>query len=612
MLCFAFLAGAVLGAAAAVSTKSDGEDSVRYSFPELSGPYCVGKTQPIVLTDDSRKDVFNNDTAADRQVLVRVYYPTAKGSQFCPGEAYATPGFAVWISNFLSGNVSTLYFEKFKTHSVTNAPLKHIENHGRTAPLLLYSHGLGVPAKLNQILVEDVASHGYIVVQIEHPWDSGYTEFPDGRVVGFAPLLAVQPPGYSPITAKAVDVRAADTLFVLDSIKCGKVNVRGCDLASLADRVGMFGHSLGGQLSLVAMLQTNKIIAGSNMDGWFWNGANATNLTDPSAADAHRPYSNLRSDPALLPDFVRHAGGGPENQIAAMKVQTGPKVQLIVTNSSHYSYTDLTQLSIPALNANMREETKAFQAWTGTVEPKRMHMINTEYHNWFFDITMKGKGSQQVIAKPIKNEAAPVQDTVLAQERSLFLATNKTLGASDKPRNIGIVAFPGWQPLDIMGPFDALWILSRTEPINVFLLNEKGGTTTNFLPGNTAPGSKVAAVVNVDHTLAKPPPLDVVLVPGASILGRAGLLDGKQATTNKAAWKFATQFGKDVQWKPSARYVHDGNIWTTSGVSAGTDGVIAWIESVWGAKTANDVANDLEWNRSPADGDKFGKIHNLY
>ncbi|KAF3917071.1 hypothetical protein ABW20_dc0101256 [Dactylellina cionopaga] len=220
--------------------------------------------------------------------------------------------------------------------------------------------------------------------------------------------------------------------------------------------------------------------------------------------------------------------------------------------------------------------------------------------------------------------------------------TNTTQNNLAKPRSIGIVAFRGWQPLDIMGPFDALWGLSRKVPLNVYFLNAEGGTTTNFIPGTTAEGSQVAAVINVDYTLANPPPLDVVLVPGglgtrqpeaelapyidfvkkvypslqylisvctgASILARAGLLDGKQATTNKKAWKFVTQFGTGVKWQPRARYVHDQNIWTTSGVSAGTDGVLGWIESIWGAEIANDIANDMEWNRSPADGDKFGEL----
>lgn len=54
---------------------------------------------------------------------------------------------------------------------------------------------------------------------------------------------------------------------------------------------------------------------------------------------------------------------------------------------------------------------------------------------------------------------------------------------------------------------------------------------------------------------------------GAGVLAQAGVLDGRAATTNKKAWKTITAMGKDVNWRSPARWVVDGNIWTSSGVS---------------------------------------------
>ena len=58
---------------------------------------------------------------------------------------------------------------------------------------------------------------------------------------------------------------------------------------------------------------------------------------------------------------------------------------------------------------------------------------------------------------------------------------------------------------------------------------------------------------------------------GSVILARSGVLDGKRATTNKGAWREVTgEVGTDkVIWVPTARWVVDGKIWTSSGVSAG-------------------------------------------
>ncbi|KAF3902421.1 hypothetical protein ABW20_dc0109252 [Dactylellina cionopaga] len=173
--------------------------------------------------------------------------------------------------------------------------------------------------------------------------------------------------------------------------------------------------------------------------------------------------------------------------------------------------------------------------------------------------------------------------------------TTQALSDLAKPKSIGIVAFPGWQPLDIMGPVDALWGLSLKVPINVYFLSADGGATSNFLPNTTAVGSKVAAVINMDYNLDQHPPLDVVLVPGG--LG-----------TRKLEEKLAPYIKFIKSWQPKVRYVHDQNIWTTSGVSAGTDGVLGWIESIWGADMANKIADGMEWNRAPADNDPFAKL----
>lgn len=57
---------------------------------------------------------------------------------------------------------------------------------------------------------------------------------------------------------------------------------------------------------------------------------------------------------------------------------------------------------------------------------------------------------------------------------------------------------------------------------------------------------------------------------GAASLAKSGVLKGRRATTNKAAWDWATQFGGgEVKWVPTARWVEDGKVWTSSGVSAG-------------------------------------------
>jgi transcriptional regulator GlxA family with amidase domain len=85
---------------------------------------------------------------------------------------------------------------------------------------------------------------------------------------------------------------------------------------------------------------------------------------------------------------------------------------------------------------------------------------------------------------------------------------------------------------------------------------------------------------------------------GAALLARTGLLDGKRATTNKRAFAWVTAQSDKVEWQKSARWVVDDNIYTSSGVSAGMDMMLAFIADRHGATAAQEIAEQIEyrWN----------------
>ena len=98
---------------------------------------------------------------------------------------------------------------------------------------------------------------------------------------------------------------------------------------------------------------------------------------------------------------------------------------------------------------------------------------------------------------------------------------------------------------------------------------------------------------------------------GSWILAKAGLLDGRRATSNKVYFKMATQQSVQVQWVDEARWVEDGPIFTSSGVSAGIDMSLAVIASLYGEDKAVEIANYTEyvWNKNP-DKDPFNQFLN--
>lgn len=96
---------------------------------------------------------------------------------------------------------------------------------------------------------------------------------------------------------------------------------------------------------------------------------------------------------------------------------------------------------------------------------------------------------------------------------------------------------------------------------------------------------------------------------GATLLSRAGVLDGKKATTNKFSWAWASAQGPNVTWVPTARWVEDGNIISSSGVSAGIDAAYALVSRIYSEPVADYLAKAAEYNREmDAHHDPFGKL----
>ncbi|OAG02108.1 class I glutamine amidotransferase-like protein [Paraphaeosphaeria sporulosa] len=101
---------------------------------------------------------------------------------------------------------------------------------------------------------------------------------------------------------------------------------------------------------------------------------------------------------------------------------------------------------------------------------------------------------------------------------------------------------------------------------------------------------------------------------GATTLARAGVLAGRRATTNKSAWKWATasRHGSNITWVPSARWVEDGKVWTSSGVAAGMDMMYAFAGHYWGWDVANATVNKIEYTpHADRHWDAFAVVHDV-
>lgn len=116
-----------------------------------------------------------------------------------------------------------------------------------------------------------------------------------------------------------------------------------------------------------------------------------------------------------------------------------------------------------------------------------------------------------------------------------------------------------------------------------------------------------------DFLARRAPDVDylVSVCSGSVVLARAGLLEGRRATTNKALWAWATHpsHGTNITWVPSARWVSDGNIWTSSGVAAGIDMMWAFMSHLYGHQEVDRIVNSMEYTvHTDPDWDPFSVL----
>ena len=192
-------------------------------------------------------------------------------------------------------------------------------------------------------------------------------------------------------------------------------------------------------------------------------------------------------------------------------------------------------------------------------------------------------------------------------------------------RSVGIVAFPNVEVLDITGPFEVFNFANlslirqgfcRENIYSIKLLAEKPGPISTMsglqivaedLYGDpnaefdtlVIPGGDIEKVLNnellLDWIRSMSPKVRrlVSVCTGAFLLAKAGLLDGRKATTH---WDFCNQLIKDypeVCVEPDYIFIKDGHIFTSGGITSGIDLALTLLEEDWGRELALYVARYL-------------------
>ncbi len=200
-------------------------------------------------------------------------------------------------------------------------------------------------------------------------------------------------------------------------------------------------------------------------------------------------------------------------------------------------------------------------------------------------------------------------------------------------RTIGALVFPGFELLDLFGPMEMFGLLP--DDYEITLVSEKAGNVVSgqkistvataafkshsefdilFVPGGVGTRKEIQNDLVLDwiSRAASKAEYTLSVCTGSALLAKAGVIDGKHATTNKSAFSWVETQGPEVLWEKQARWVEDGNIFTSSGISAGMDMALAAIARMHGQEHADMVALwcEYEWQKDSTR-DPFAEKYNL-
>ena len=181
---------------------------------------------------------------------------------------------------------------------------------------------------------------------------------------------------------------------------------------------------------------------------------------------------------------------------------------------------------------------------------------------------------------------------------------------------IAVLLFDDFETLDVFGPVEIFGRLIELYTIKFYSLN--GGQIKNrhgvsiltetleninhnleifLIPGGPGTRKEVDNKLLIDKMkqISNLSKYVLTVCTGSALLARTGLLDNKNATSNKRAFKWVTTNGVNVLWNKKARWTVDGKFYTSSGVSAGMDMALGFLSDHHGIEFARQVAFEIEF-----------------
>ncbi|WPB75946.1 hypothetical protein KYC5002_44025 [Archangium violaceum] len=380
-------------------------------LPEPTGPYGVGRAA-FDWVDARRQEPYARRGNRPRELSAWLWYPAEPRRGARPGP-YLPAGWRL-TSLFWRFQAS-----RVRAHAVPGAP---VARPPQRHPVLVFSPA-GFPPLYYSSLFEELASHGYIVAAVSHTYEAlPLSAFADGRLRLFRPAsvggaLKVSRASHDEdvrARAEVVRVKAEDLRSLVDELErleAGSGLLAGrMDL----DRLGAFGHSMGGNAAVELCARDERCLAVANMDGGVWSAVAQEGLPRPllELFAEHPEYVRPCAESVDQKAFtsVEYCEANREFAVDGWQrlyARARPGYSVQIRGAGHASFTDCGLLPL--------ERGSFASPALGTIEGHRMWRVLSDYLRAFFDRHLRDAPA------PLLDGASPFYpEAVLAPPQALF------------------------------------------------------------------------------------------------------------------------------------------------------------------------------------------------